>query len=282
MKKPNKPGSVVMILSDVSIEQHLSSLSANGCSPHTMRAYRGDLKGLQTWLKTSGVEPQTWEDLERAAAEYFSLHKTTWSPRTSRRRVTGVKGWAKAHGQRDFLEEFRPAVAARSQPRPLDAGFKGVLRLIAYAPRTKDRTIFALCGFCGLRVYESVGIFREDVDLKARTIRVWGKGAKERVVPISDRALPYLVLACQDTLPGQQLVPMTADNARKIIRKCGEDAGITVASHDLRATFATEVYKATHDIAAVQELLGHTNVDTTRLYIHLNRTRLHTAVNCHI
>lgn len=162
-----------------------------------------------------------------------------------------------------------------------------ILRLISVTPRTKDRALIALCGFCGLRSHEAVGVIREHLDLARRELTVsGGKGAKDRMVPISDMAFPYLVLAWLSTLPGAYVVPksdegeqMTPDGARAIIRRLGAKAGLEVSSHDLRATFATEVYGATKDVLTVQRLLGHANVTTTQGYVERTEVQLRSAVN---
>lgn len=268
-----------MTVSSDSIEQHLCSLSANGLSANTTKAYRADLQSWLLWLNEFGGIPLTFQELETTSGKYLNEKRLTWTPRTLRRHLASIRGWAKAQGYPMFLSKYRPPTAAPAEPHPVPDGFDAIHRLIAVARNDRERALFALCGFCGLRVAEAVSIRRESVDLGRRTLKVEGKGSKQRIVPISDRAMLYLTPATLNALPGETLVGLTNNSARKYISYLGRRIGIPLASHDLRSTFATQVYAATKDIAAVQVLLGHANVDTTRAYIAVTEDTLRRAVN---
>lgn len=145
----------------------------------------------------------------------------------------------------------------------------------------------ALCGFCGLRSHEAVGVKREHFDpVNRRLMVVAGKGAKDRVVPVSGLAMTYLLMQWLETQPGDYLVSkesgrqITPGGAQSIIRRLGSRAGISdVSSHRLRATFATEVYNATLDVLGVQSLLGHSSVVTTQGYVGRSVEELEAVVN---
>lgn len=137
----------------------------------------------------------------------------------------------------------------------------------------------ALGGLAGLRVSETISLTRDDV-LGTGELRVKGKGEKTRRIPISSELARYL-----DKMPASgRLVAMSNAGARKAITTAAVNAGVTghdggvVSSHDLRATFATALYRATRDIVLVQRLLGHSDVKTTQVYVGTDETASRAAV----
>jgi len=143
----------------------------------------------------------------------------------------------------------------------------------------KEEALIALCGLCGLRISEAIALQVSDVNVQDLTLMIRGKGDKERIVPISPRAWSHMNMALVDAfgLPDGRLCPWENRAARAVVTRLGRKASLTrsIASHDLRATFATEALSRTNDLRAVQEVLGHESVTTTQIYtlIEMNKMR---------
>lgn len=269
------------MISTGSIDKHLYSLSAKGFSPNTIRAYRADLNGWLTWLEDHGHDSDDWSTLELDAAAYLTAHRTTWAPKTTVRKLGAIRTWAKANDQPKFLVDYRPPTPGDPDPHPLDEGMDGIVLMCRLAPNHEQTALIALCGLCGLRVAEALRTRPSDIDLGRRKLTVRGKGDKVRQVPISTAALTYMAGAYGEAFPGDdQLVRLEERYARGRVTLIAKHAGISrpVASHDLRATFATTIYRRTKDIRLVQRLLGHASVVTTQLYIGIHDDDMRQAV----
>lgn len=166
-------------------------------------------------------------------------------------------------------------------PHALPAGMDGVRAMLAHADSGAARDLIALQGFAGLRVSEARALTRENIDNARNEIVVRGKGEKTRRVPISRELRQYL-----DAMPKTgKLVTLSDSGARVAVSRIAALAGVesadggAVSSHDLRATFATEVYKRTKDILLVSRLLGHASTQTTQIYIANHREEMRAAVD---
>lgn len=261
-----------MILTPACIDQYLEWLSAHGGSPNTIRAYRSDLMALAATMPGS--------DLETAAAQWLTDNRATWAPKTTQRKLTALRSWAKWAGLPSFLSAYRPPTPARQEPHPIPEGISGVLKMVATTTRRDRRALVALCGLVGLRVSEACQVAPEHIDAAQRTLTVRGKGDKTRVVPLSAAAWeaiePAYVKASQF---GGTLVGVGQRQARDLVTRIAAKAELSraVSSHDLRATFATAAYNKSLDLRAVQELLGHSSVETTRVYTGVTQESMRAA-----
>ena len=153
----------------------------------------------------------------------------------------------------------------------------------------RDRAMMELAYGAGLRVSEWIGIEMKDVALQDGVVRVFGKGAKERIVPIGRKALAAIAIYLRESRPrlergrGKGLLflnargePLSRMGAWKILRKYVERAGIkkSVSPHTLRHSFATHLLEGGADLRAVQEMLGHADISTTQIYTHVDSERL--------
>lgn len=146
----------------------------------------------------------------------------------------------------------------------------------------RDYVLFSLMYGCGLRVSEAVGLKKEDFDLKARTLRILGKGSKEHIVPIA----PWLVSTLKEWLlplaPSDFLFHNARGgqlSARGIQYRMQDHAdkiglAMTVHPHMLRHSYATHLLDGGADIRVVQELLGHSSLSTTQIYTHVSMAKL--------
>ncbi|MCC6438132.1 MAG: tyrosine-type recombinase/integrase [Acidimicrobiales bacterium] len=170
---------------------------------------------------------------------------------------------------------------ARRLPKTLE--HREVVALLESLHTWRDRAIAGLMVFCGLRSVEVLGLDVTDVDSGARWLRVWGKGGKERRVPLDVDVAgvigTYLLAERPETTSTKLFIvakgptrgqPLTPAGLRRIFRYHRELTGITTAHpHALRHTFGTALAEAGVDLAVMQALLGHAHIDTTARYVHL-------------
>jgi integrase/recombinase XerD len=267
-----------------------------GLSQHTLAAYRRDLMRYARFLHGRGIDAPT--DVDPAAVRSFlasvsaSTHGEDGRPyaATSVARIlSSVRSFHRfllregvtAHDPaRDVSQPKRP----RRLPRPLPVD--DVARLLetpdpSSAAGGRDRAILELLYGSGLRISELVGLDVDDVDLEAGTVRVLGKGAKERVVPLGryarDAVAAYLTRWRPElaTTASRGALFLNLRGGRITRQSCSRSlagyvrtAGIErpVSLHTLRHSFATHLLEGGADVRVVQELLGHASVATTQIY----------------
>ena len=258
----------VMTLTQESIEMFRSSLSARGRSENTTKAYATDLKVLLKELETDSIP---MDEFQFTAMNWLTANRKKVSAKTTSRRLTSLKQFSQWAGWGTDFEDYSAPPIPPGQPHPLPEGIDGVKRMILHAHQESHAALIALCGLCGCRVSEALSTKPSDFDLHNMTLAVHGKGEKVRIVPVSSLAWEYLqrpvVRAYCDG--DREVVGLKDRHARAIITRLGVRAGLKrhVASHDLRATFATAVYDKTQDMRLVQILLGHASVSTTEIYV---------------
>ncbi|WKW85520.1 tyrosine integrase [Rhodococcus phage Reynauld] len=180
------------------------------------------------------------------------------------------------------LKDYRRPPVPSVRPHPLPGGIEDARKLIA-GTDGPVRNAIALCSLAGLRINEAITIDALEVDCGAVnwSLTVKGKGDKVREVPVSAELRDII-----EKMPRVgRLAPLSHSHARQSITDAARALGIrgdrpsgAVASHDLRATFATEIHKRTKDIVLVQRLLGHASVVTTQRYIGVEQSSFRSAV----
>lgn len=260
-----------------SIDQYLNFMSGRGSSANTLRAYRADLRDLLASANTSEIV-----DVEQTAAGWLTFGRTRWAPRTTKRKYSAIKSWARWAGAATFLSDYRLPDPGKAQPHPIPEGMAGVERLLAAADRNmQSRALIVLCGKMALRVGESLAVVPASFDLTDKTLRVHGKGDKVRTIPVPAACWPDLTPAMAGArLRGDALVPLSDRSARARITQLGIRAGLALplASHDLRATAATHFYDITKDLRLVQEILGHADSSTTEIYTAVEMSAMRAAM----
>lgn len=278
-------------------------------SEHTIRAYDGDIAAFERIVgATSAVAT-----IDRAAIVDFLEHlrEGGLSPRTIRRRASGNRGmcrWLLAIGVLDndpWTGVTLPAGTTRTLPRTVPDGILDSL-LASLRDRaqldaqlncrdsTDDLTTLlavVLMLTTGVRVGEVASIRCQDVDLARRTIRITGKGRRERVVFLTNDWVTDLVRAYLDArrarsmgherlLFNNHLDPLTPPALRARLRKAVILAGLAspVTPHMLRHSAATKLIEAGVDIRLIQALLGHASLSTTEIYTHVSNVALQRAV----
>lgn len=286
---------------DEAIEAYVRHLAdARRLSPATVRAYRSDLAGLRGVI---GDVPLGRVDLEQLRQWEWQAVQDGLARATVARRVAACRGlfaWAVRVGAIDTDPSLRLIPPRRTHTLPTVADARRIgemMEAAAAAAATgdvaavRDRAILELLYATAVRVSELCGLDVGDVDRSARTLRVWGKGAKERVVPYglpAERALAdYLgrsrpVLAARAATAGDALFlglrgARIGDRGvyRLVTRALAPRVGVeTIGPHALRHSAATHMLDGGADLRSVQELLGHASLGTTQIYTHVSGERL--------
>lgn len=276
-------------------------------SPHTIRAYEGDLRRLQVFLsrdyfdkKATAIEV---DEIDAMALRAF-LAQLALSGRarsTQGRALSAVKGvfqFACREGALEAspAEAIKTPKAERRLPRHLRPA---EMTALLESPEgdapvaRRDRALLELLYATGLRVGELVSLDWQDLDNTGRTLRVVGKGGKERMVPYGRPAAEALaawqeaweILASRPwdadgcVFLNQQGGRLSARSVRRILNRYVDAAAVTggVHPHTLRHSFATHLLEAGADLRAIQELLGHASLATTQRYTHVDIDRLLTV-----
>ncbi len=268
-----------------------------GASPRTIEAYRRDVVRCAAYLREQGIT--TAHDITPAALRAFVYHLKDLGLAGSsiRRNISALRTWFRvllAEGlvHADPTERLDSPQRWRTLPEVLSVD--DVTRLLA-APQLderlafRDRAMLELAYGAGLRVSEWIGLAVKDVLLEDGLVRVFGKGSKERLVPIGRSAIGAVAVYTRELRPvlergagkgvlflNGQGKPLTRMGAWKILRKYVEQAGIEkpVSPHTLRHSFATHLLEGGADLRAVQEMLGHADIATTQIYTHVDREYL--------
>jgi len=277
------------------IEDFVRSLTSVG--ERTAAAYRSDLAGFVTWAERGGVDHPAAVD--RLLLRRWVAYLTTrdYARRSIARKASALRryfGWLHRRG----VVPTDPTVGLRA-PRG-DGRLPRVLRddeldsLLDHVPatvsddppavRTRDDAVLELLYGSGLRVGELCGLAIDSIDHRAGTVRVMGKGAKERVVPISEPASVAVrrwLAEGRPELAGAEAADALFVNRRgraltpRDVRRLLDRRSVGPTSpHALRHTYATHLLDGGADLRAVQELLGHSDLATTQLYTHVSRERL--------
>jgi integrase/recombinase XerC len=285
------------------------SRSLGGLSPETVRAYTGDVRTFAAWAERGGFTGPAEVD-RLLLRRYLAFLATRRHARTTMaRKAASLRcyfSWSAGRGDVAVDPARRltaPSGGARL-PRVLDRGElttmldgSGVDVLPAAskpapsphpedsATRTRDDAVLELLYGCGLRVAELCGLDRGDLDLGGRMVTVWGKGGRQRRVPMHDLCVGAVsrwmeggrsAYTNQESPPdavflnraGRRLGP------RDVRRLLDRRSPVPTHPHALRHSFATHLLDGGADLRVVQELLGHASLQTTQVYTHVSKERL--------
>ncbi|KTT53179.1 tyrosine recombinase XerD [Pseudomonas oryzihabitans] len=279
------------------IEEFLDALwLEKGLSPHTRSAYRTDLLAFARWLEGRGL---TLESVGRdAVLDHLGWRLSEgYQARSTARFLSGLRSFYKYAVREGRVAEDPTLLVSMPQlgaPLPKSLSEADVEALLA-APDTedtlglRDRTMLEVLYATGLRVTELISLTLDEINLREGSLRVFGKGSKERLIPLGEEAIAWLesylktarplLLGGQpgDILfPSQRGTPMTRQTFWHRIKLHAQVAGIraSLSPHTLRHAFATHLLNHGADLRTVQMLLGHTSLSTTQIYTHVARVRL--------
>lgn len=292
MAEPTAP------LLDPLLERYLSELRVEGgLATNTLESYRRDLFRLQRYLRQhqlnigDSVPPHTIRSF------LVSLKQEALAASSIARLLSAMRGWYRFL-VREHLVETSPLRDVTTGRRPVrlpktltHQEMTALLELPARdrAEDQRDRVMLELLYAAGLRVSELVGLCLSQIDVNLGCVRVVGKGAKERVVPIGQTAGRMLVDYVEQVRPAllkgrssrvlfisRRGRGLTRQAFWKLLLQRARRAGISkpISPHMLRHSFATHLLEGGADLRVVQSLLGHADIATTQIYTHVEGSRL--------
>ena len=280
------------------IERYIDALwMEKGLSDNTLSSYRRDLRQFNDWLGATQGTTVIGADKMHLQAYLGARLEQGRSPRSTSRFLSCVRGF-----YHYMLREGRltvdPTLDVESpklgRPLPKSLSEQEVDTLLA-APdlelplEFRDRTMLELLYACGLRVTELTSLTMSQVSMNQGVVRVFGKGSKERLVPVGEEALAWLRrylagprMELLKDVPSEVLFPskrgrqMTRQTFWYRIKIYAQRAGIkkALSPHTLRHAFATHLLNHGADLRVVQMLLGHSDLTTTQIYTHVARERM--------
>lgn len=269
-------------------------------SPNTIEAYRNDLAHLEAFMMRNDLklEDVTLEQLHTFAA---SLHEYGITPRSQARVLSGVRSFFRflvldgvvESDPTELLEwpslpEHLPVVLTLEEIDRIEDTID-----LSKAEGARNRAIIEVLFSCGLRVSELVNMKLSDLYLEDRVLLVRGKGNKERLVPVSSKAIADLKRWFFDRnlmkiKPGEddyvflnrRGAHLTRTMILIMVKRQAEEAGIkkTISPHTFRHSFATALLQGGADLRSIQAMLGHEKIDTTLVYTHISNEQLRKAI----
>jgi integrase/recombinase XerC len=260
-------------------------LSANTC-----KHYQRDLAELRDWCSAAGIND--WRDLHTQQVRQFSAqcHRRGLSGRSIQRRLSALRTFYN-YLLREQQVLQNPGLDVRApkseQHLPDTLSVDDISRLLNVSHHdtlaVRDLAMLELLYSSGLRLAELVSLNINDMDFNERVVRVTGKGAKTRVLPVGDKAIAAL-RAWLQVRPGQmhqmETAIFTSRNGKRLgaravqqrVKDWARHQGVPgdIHPHTLRHSFASHLLESSGDLRAVQELLGHADISTTQIYTHLD------------
>lgn len=268
-----------------------------GLSQNTIQSYLRDLKQYDTYLNDKKISHI--DNVDRTVIQkYFQKLKEEGKSSKSIARLAATIRSFHQFALREKYAVKDPTILIESpkyeQKLPDVLSIKEVDQLLTFENTTKDRDIrdkvmLELLYGTGVRVSELIQLRVEDINLTMGFVRVFGKGNKERIIPLGDqliRLLKHYILDVRINLLKKVDTDILFLNARgtaltrqgfwKILKKIGVERGIskTLTPHTLRHSFATHLLENGADLRAVQEMLGHSDISTTQLYTHISKKQI--------
>jgi integrase/recombinase XerD len=265
---------------------------------NSVSAYLRDVKVLRTFAEDNlGKEP---ENLDAEDLSHFLeyIQENSYNHRSQARIISGVKGFYKYLMVEEVIDidptsQIEGPKMTRKLPEVLSiAEIDSMLSTfdLSKPEGQRNKAIIETLYSCGLRVSELVSLRITDLHFDENFIKVMGKGSKERLVPIGQKAIKEIKLYMPDrhSLPNidkssenilflnRRGKKLTREMIFTIVKNAAKDAGIkkTISPHTLRHSFATHLVEGGADIRVVQEMLGHESILTTEIYTHLDRNYL--------
>ena len=289
-ERPAPPESPRESPADSPVDPHISRylehlVRERNYSAHTVAAYRRDLSALNGWLDRADLTTCT----PREIRDYISrLHAQGYASRSIQRALSSIRAYfdylrRQGVSQTNPATGLRPPKIRRKLPAVLDTD--QTARLLDFKPVTerdrRDLAMLELFYSSGLRLSELVGLNCGEIDLDEGFVRVTGKGAKVRQVPLgryanaalraylADRSDRSADAAVFQSRPGKRISQRTVQ--QRVKRLSTQQLGSDVLHpHMLRHSFASHLLESSGDLRAVQELLGHADISTTQVYTHLD------------
>jgi integrase/recombinase XerD len=292
MTKPKPPSP------DDLIDRFLNYLLVEkGLAQKTLEAYSRDIIRYRNFMAVNKVTAFSEEDTPLILKHLILLRKSGLKARSRARHLVAIRGFYRFLVQEKILpnDPTRLIDLPKSGLKLPDVISKEEIELLLNAPDTakpigvRDAAMLELLYAAGLRVSELINLKLQDINLEAGFVRIFGKGSRERIVPIGAHARekvntylktvrskrlkqtssPYLFVA-------RAAKPMTRQGFWKLLRRYAMKAGLKkkITPHSLRHSFASHLLEGGADLRAVQVMLGHVDIATTQIYTHVTRDHL--------
>lgn len=267
------------------------------CSPHTVRNYRIDLMDFGTWCATWKSDPlcATRRELRMYLGD---LDASGRSRRTVNRRLSSLRGFfryllAQGYVASSPVDALSGPKLDRTLPHRIQPS--DMVRLLSVWQQDespsgmRNQAILEFLYACGARISECSGMLLSNVDFRAGQVRLFGKGSKERIVPLHAMAMESMQRYLEQARPALQNGKnepyfflsargnrMQPDAMRRMFKQTIAAAGLdsSLSPHDMRHTFATDLVEGGADLRSVQEMLGHASLSTTQIYTHVSIAHL--------
>lgn len=274
-----------------------ASAAERDLSPHTVSAYRSDLRAFAEWAARSRCS--TVDDIDRTVLRRYLafLSERRFARRSIARKASALRAmltWSVTRGYLSSSPATDLAAPKLDKPLPKVMRQADVTTLLDLPPDDepvglRDRAILELLYSSGLRVSELCGLDVDDVDLRGGVVQVTGKGRKQRRIPFGkpahDAVSRYVSDARLALMSGNKSSSALFLNARgrrlgprsvraMLTKYLGAEGMTQISPHTLRHSFATHLLDGGADLRAVQELLGHESLSTTQIYTHVSTERL--------
>ncbi len=262
-----------------------------GLSTNTEQAYRRDLLFFIEFLENEKIVD--FDAISRSNINSYirSLRNAGYAPTSITRKIASLRGWFKWMMANEMITHD-PTVSLEhpklSRHLPKVLSMNEIEKIFSQKLSCSDKAVVELLYAAGLRVSELVGLDLQNVNIDHGYVRCFGKGSKERLVPIGDEAKSALKKYLKErdyiiqthNLDTKRL--FLTENGRKmsrqdvynLIKQLGESINKNISPHTVRHSFATHLLENGADLRVVQELLGHSDVSTTQLYTHVSKKRL--------
>ena len=283
---------------DILIDQYLNYLLVEkGLSRSTLESYSRDLVRYQEFIQNSGARGISESDTALILKHMIALRNAGLGARSRARHLVSLRGFYRFAVQEKVLKHDPAALVdlpKTSLKLPDVLSVEEVSQLLstpdpARPTGARDAAMLELLYAAGLRVSELVNLKLQNVNLESGFVRVFGKGSKERIVPIGFHAkekIEYYLEHGRKTLLKNQISPyifvaraakpLTRQGFWKLLRRYGDLTQLNkkITPHSLRHSFATHLLEGGADLRAVQVMLGHVDISTTQIYTHVTRKHL--------
>jgi integrase/recombinase XerD len=283
---------------DILIDQYLNYLLVEkGLSRTTLESYSRDLIRYQEFIQDNGLRSISETDTAMILKHMIALRSAGLGARSRTRHLVSIRGFYRFAVQEKLLKHDPAGLVdlpKTSLKLPDVLSVEEVSQLLSTPDPAKptgarDAAMLELLYAAGLRVSELVKLKMQNVNLESGFVRVFGKGSKERVVPIGSLAknkIEYYLEHSRKALLKNQIShyifvaraakPITRQGFWKLLRRYGDLAHLNkkVTPHSLRHSFATHLLEGGADLRAVQVMLGHVDISTTQIYTHVTRKHL--------
>lgn len=281
---------------EIFVKEYLVHLKLErNLSLNTIASYKNDLNAFSSFLNTVGVNDPS-EICSKTISDFFIvLNQIGLSGSSSARYFSSIKGFflyllKNGYIKNNPTEKVLPPKLSKKLPEVLEVN---QVEIILSKPDVndklglRDKAILEVLYACGTRVSELINLKLSDLFFSDEVIRVFGKGSKERLIPIGSSAIEWVTAYIKKSRPllmkkakSENYVFLNSRSSKisrmglwKIIDKYVKESGISkeVHPHTFRHSFATHLLEGGADLRAVQEMLGHADISTTQIYTHIDR-----------